>query len=97
MLVSEILSKHDIHISLTENLFNLEFEGTFDNYMIEENEKWGNIYRCFDNHYAIEILPSQNMTLWYLQHDDIKKNGSASLYNSNGTLVTNTMVLPRKY
>ena len=97
MLVSEILSKHDIHLPLTQNLFELDFEGSFDEYLIEETE-WGTVYICFDEHYAIRINPTSPETcLGYMQHWNKKSYGSVSIYDINGTFIANAKCLPRTF
>ena len=97
MLVRKILSKYNIQLPLTENLFKLDFEGTFDKYEITETD-FGTTYRCFDDHYAIQINPSSSETcLGYMYHPDKKKNGSVTIYDSNGEFVADTMCLPREF
>ena len=88
MLIKEILKKYNINIPINDQILNLDFDGEFTEYIVNQYSNEDTMYTFYDENHEIRILPNRMDTpLVYYSFKEGEDIGQSKFYNPKGVVV----------
>ena len=94
MLVKDVLEKHNINLSLSEGILELDFDGEFIDYAIKQYPNRDVLYIFYDKNHDIRITPDKkDKVLAYYSFKEDEDIGKSQFYNPEGFLVADEVAV----